>query len=338
MYSGIKSSRNGYHSIAYPMTEKRNQTTERIGAFRCGGGIIDTGSIKGIREQFARVWKRGKREIGDIQVYNILYSFSSNELDPANEESLEVAADIVASVMDKIYSGHQWTLVAQRDGKGGKVHVHATVNALASETLKACRGRQTSYITVREEIESEMEQYGIQIDHGKNHGKAEKKRKEKTTASKKKDANNYSWLEDVAARIQMAISQTTRFDELEENLERYGVRVTRKTRNNWTFTLLDAKDKKYIGKKVRGDKMGSKFVPGEMRRIVDANYKQMAGGSASDLAQSGKDGEPGGKQNPGEKKTETRHDKQVRLAEELEEKLLGRVYSKGSMGDYVKKK
>ena len=84
--------------------------------------------------------------------------------------------------------------------------------------------------------------------------------------------------------------------------------------------------------------MGSKFVPGEMRRIVDANYKQMAGGSASDLAQSGKDGEPGGKQNPGEKKTETRHDKQVRLAEELEEKLLGRVYSKGSMGDYVKKK
>ena len=76
MYSGIKSSRNGYHSIAYPMTDKRNQTEERIGAFRCGGGIIDLGTIKGIREQFAKVWKRGKREIGDIQVYNILYSFS----------------------------------------------------------------------------------------------------------------------------------------------------------------------------------------------------------------------------------------------------------------------
>ena len=84
--------------------------------------------------------------------------------------------------------------------------------------------------------------------------------------------------------------------------------------------------------------MSSKFVPGEMRRIVDANYEQMAGASASDLAQCGKDGEPGGRQNPGEKKTETRHDKKVRLAEELEEKLLGRVYSKGSMGDYVKKK
>ena len=338
MYSGIKikSSRNGYHSIAYPMTDKRNQTEERIGAFRCGGGIIDPGTIKGIREQFATVWKRGKREIGDIQAYNILYSFSPNELDPDAEESLELAADIVAPVMEKIYPGHQWTLVAQRDGKGGKVHVHATVNALASETLKACRGRQTSYITVREEIESEMEQYGIQIDHGKNHTKAEEKKTEKLKEAKKKDENNYSWMDDIAARIQIALSQTTRFDKLEENLEKYGVAVTRKTRNNWTFALMDAKDKKYVGKKVRGDKMGSKFVPGEMRRMIDANYEQMAGGSASDLAQCGKDGEPGRRQNPGEKKTEIRHDKQVRLAEELEEKLLGRVYSKG-MNDYRKK-
>ena len=39
----------------------------------------------------------------------------------------------------------------------------------------------------------------------------------------------------------------------------------------------------------------------------------------------------------GEKKKETRYDKQVRLAEELEEKLLGRVYSRG-MNDYAKKK
>ena len=63
MYSCIKSSRNGYHSIAYPMTEKKNQKTERIGAFRCGGGIIDTGTIKGIREQFAKVWKREKERL-----------------------------------------------------------------------------------------------------------------------------------------------------------------------------------------------------------------------------------------------------------------------------------
>ena len=141
--------------------------------------------------------------------------------------------------MEKIYPGHQWTLVAQRDGKGGKVHVHATVNALETNTLKACRGRQTSYITIREEIESEMEQYGIQIDHGKNHTKAEKKITEKLNEAKKKDENNYSWMDDIAARIQAALSQTTRFDELENNLEKLGVQVTRKTRNNWTFSFND---------------------------------------------------------------------------------------------------
>lgn len=182
-----------------------------------------------------------------------------------------------------------------------------------------------------------MEQYGIQIDHGKNHTKAEKKKTEKLKEAKKKDENNYSWMEDVAARIQMAITSTTRFDELEGNLEKYGVAVTRKTRNNWTFALLEAEDKKYIGKKVRGDKMGSNFVPREMRRMIDANYGKMKGNIASDLAQSGKDSEPdGSKHAPTEKKTEARHEKQVRLAEELEEKLLGTVYSRG-MNEYRKK-
>jgi len=37
MYSGIKSSRNGYASVSYPMTDKKVQNEERIGAFRCGG-------------------------------------------------------------------------------------------------------------------------------------------------------------------------------------------------------------------------------------------------------------------------------------------------------------
>lgn len=292
MYSGIQSSRNGYHSIAYPMTDKRNQIGERIGAFRCGGGIIDTGTIKGIREQFARVWRRGGREIGDIQVYNILYSFSTNELNPDTAESLERAADLVAPIMEKIYPGHQWTLVAQRDGKGGKVHVHATVNALDTITLRACRGRQTSYVTVREEMEAQMELHGIPIDRGKNHRKAEKKRQEKTAAAKKKNGDNYSWLQDVAMRIQMALNDTIRFDELEDNLEKYGVIVTRKTKNNWTFALQEAKDKKYIGKRVRGDKMSPAFLPKEMRRVIDINYRKMMIHPTWNMTKEEKENEP----------------------------------------------
>lgn len=167
MYSGIRSSRNGYASIAYPMTDKVKQKGVRIGAFRCGNGIIDTGDAKGIRKQFARIWKKGNRNVGDIQVYTLLFSFSSNELYPKNMGSLDTAADIVANVIEKNYPGHQYTIVAQNDGKSGLIHCHACINALNYKTLKACRGRQTSYNVIREKIEKEMELWQIPIDYGK---------------------------------------------------------------------------------------------------------------------------------------------------------------------------
>ena len=269
MYSGIRSSRNGYASIAYPMTDKKHQKGVRIGAFRCGNGVIDTGDAKGIRKQFARVWKRGNRNVGDIQAYTLLFSFSENELNPENMESLDNAADIVANVIEKNYPGHQYTIVAQNDGKSGLVHCHACINALNYKTLKACRGRQTSYSVIREEIEKEMELWHIPIDYGKQHIKSEKKQKQRT--AKIKNNKEVSWMDELRKRIQIAIQQTTFFADLEENLNRYGVRVTRKTKSNWTFQLQDGTE--FQGKKSRGDKISPEFIPSQLRKTIDLNYQ-----------------------------------------------------------------
>lgn len=269
MYSGIRSSRNGYASIAYPMTDKKHQKGVRIGAFRCGNGVIDTGDAKGIRKQFARVWKRGNRNVGDIQAYTLLFSFSENELNPENMGSLDVAADMVANVIEKNYPGHQYTIVAQNDGKSGLIHCHACINALNYKTLKACRGRQTSYSVIREEIEKEMELWHIPIDYGKQHIKSEKKQKQRT--AKIKNNKEVSWMDELRKRIQIAIQQTTFFADLEENLNRYGVRVTRKTKSNWTFQLQDGTE--FQGKKSRGDKISPEFIPSQLRKTIDLNYQ-----------------------------------------------------------------
>ena len=269
MYSGIRSSRNGYASIAYPMTDKVKQKGVRIGAFRCGNGIIDTGDAKGIRKQFARIWKKGNRNVGDIQAYTLLFSFSSNELHPENMGALDTAADIVANVIEKNYPGHQYTIVAQNDGKSGLIHCHACINALNHKTLKACRGRQTSYSVIREEIEKEMEYRGISVDHGKQHIKAEKKQKQRT--AKIYNNNEVSWMDELRKRIQIAVQQTMSFADLEKNLNRYGVAVTRKTKNNWTFQLWDGTE--YQGKKSRGDKISPDFVPAKLRKTIDLNYQ-----------------------------------------------------------------
>lgn len=269
MYSGIRSSRNGYASIAYPMTDKKHKKGVRIGAFRCGNGITDTGDAKGIRKQFARVWKKGNRDVGDIQAYTLLFSFSENELNPENMGSLDVAADMVANVIEKNYPGHQYTIVAQNDGKSGLIHCHACINALNYKTLKACRGRQTSYSVIREEIEKEMELWHIPIDYGKQHIKSEKKQKQRT--AKIKNNKEVSWMDELRKRIQIAVQQTTSFADLEENLKRYGVRVTRKTKSNWTFQLQDGTE--YQGKKARGDKISPDFVPAKLRKTIDLNYQ-----------------------------------------------------------------
>lgn len=269
MYSGIRSSKNGYASIAYPMVDKKHQKGARIDAFRCGNGVIDTGDAKGIRKQFARVWKRGNRNVGDIQAYTLLFSFSKDELNPESMGSLDTAADIVATTIERIYPGHQYTIVAQCDGKSGLVHCHACVNALNRKTLKACRGRQTSYNVIREEIEKEMEYWGISVDHGKQHTKVEKKQQQR--AAKIHKNNEVSWIDELRKRIQIAVQQTTSFADLEENLNRYGVRVTRKTKSNWTFQLQDVTE--FQGKKSRGDKISPEFIPSQLRKTIDLNYQ-----------------------------------------------------------------
>ena len=334
MYSGIKSSRNGYASVSYPMTDKKVQNEERIGAFRCGGGIVDTGSAKGIRKQFARVWKRGGRAIGDIQAYMLLFSFSEKELDPTDPASLEQAADLASAAIEKIYPGHQYTLVAQKDGHSGLVHAHGTVNALHSQTLKACRGRQTSYHAVREEIEAEMGQAGIAVDYGKNHSKAEKKRQKRTKAVKA-DPKAYCWTDNLAERIRAALSATISFSDLEDNLEKLGVKVARKTKSNWTFILEKAKEEKYNGKKARGDRLDTAFVPGQMRKTIDRNYKNAVADTAAEtFYEEDEDMKDTKKKKDNiEKLTKEelkkRHDQRVEMAEELELSLFGRIYSAG---------
>ena len=96
-----------------------------------------------------------------------------------------------------------------------------------------------------------MEYWGISVDHGKQHTKVEKKQQQR--AAKIHKNNEVSWIDELRKRIQIAVQQTTSFADLEENLNRYGVRVTRKTKSNWTFQLQDVTE--FQGKKSRGDRI-----------------------------------------------------------------------------------
>ena len=120
-----------------------------------------------------------------------------------------------------------------------------------------------------EEIEKEMEIWNIPVDYGKQHIKSEKKQNQQT--AKRKVNSEVSWMDELRKRIQIAVQQTVSLADLEENLNRYGVAVIKKTKSNWTFQLWDGTE--FQGKKARGDKISPDFIPSKLRKTIDLNYQ-----------------------------------------------------------------
>lgn len=273
MHTYIKSSKNGYRSITYIMSDKKGQSVERIADFYAGGGILDTGNTSTICEQFSRVWGLGKRGIGTIQGYTRVYAFSPNEISPDDPEGPAKAIEVVRDIAENLHPDTQYILVAQRDGKSGLLHVHEFNNALHSSTLKALSGRETSQTIMYSLSQEKMEQHGIEFDAGKNH----KKRKERTGAKRKehqKDVEGRSWVEDVERRIDAAVSETLDTRDFEKNLRGHGIGVSRKTKSGWTFVLLESEDSKYLGKKVAYSKLSDDYSMKSLNKKIRLNYIQ----------------------------------------------------------------
>ena len=273
MHTYIKSSKNGYRSITYIMSDKKGQSVERIADFYAGGGILDTGNPSTICEQFSRVWGLGKRSIGTIQGYTRVYAFSANEISPDDPEGPSKAIEVVRDIAENLHPDTQYILVAQRDGKSGLLHVHEFNNALHTSTLKALSGRETSQSIMYSLSQEKMEQHGIEFDAGKNH----KKRKERTGTRRKehqKDVEGRSWVEDVERRIDAAVSETLSTRDLEENLRVHGIGVSRKTKNGWTFVLLESEDSRYLGKKVAYSKLSDDYSMKSLNKKIRLNYIQ----------------------------------------------------------------
>lgn len=269
MYTGVKSSKNGYKSIQYPMTDKKEQVVERVAAFGCGGGVLDTGDAASIRKQFARVWYRGNRATNvDIQGYNYLLSFSKKELDPDDPVSLYKALDVATSVMDKVSLGgdHQWIVVIQKDGRSGLLHAHGFMNSISTKDLKAARGSQNHYRALEKIGDEVLRAHGITPDHGATHEKRDKKKADL------KKALGSSWLEVLEEKVRAAVGETVRKSDFKEVLKRHGVGVSRETKAGWTFELLDGE---YRGKKARYDRFTSDFSNKAVNEMIDQNYKQM---------------------------------------------------------------
>lgn len=281
MYTWMKSTRNINRSVQYPITDKEEQSAERVEGMLFGGGLIDTGSKEGIVKQYRYVLDRAGRRFrkgidGEYPIQGIIrtVSFSEKEIAKDDADGADKALKVVQDTMNNIAPDCLYMAVAQRDGKAGYWHVHIVQNAVHTSTLKAMSGRETNYDIFRKQAERFAVENGIELDAGEKHPKRRSKSESKKRREHAKQTEGFSWMDDLQHRIVQAATMTLRAADYEENLRQQGVTVSRKTKTGWTYELAECEQEEFVGKKARYDKFDGDFSNKLLRKLFDDNYRK----------------------------------------------------------------
>ena len=280
MYTWIKSTTCIARAVKYPMTDKPDQKDAlRIEGMRCGGGLLDTGRKQDIVRQFQEILhsagRARKKDLNGeypVQGYTITYSFSKDELDPDDPDSIEKALDIAEDATHHMTKTDdvKYIMIAQKDGEGGCVHVHEVKCAVHTDTLKPLQGREIFKAFLEEQADAALQRHGIVLDTGKSHPKRDKKRKKQNAGATKDGAG---WMDELQSKIHIAASVTTTPRDFEGNLRELGVTVSKKDKPGWTYVLAESEHSEFVGKKARYTRFTEDFSQPTLNKQFEENYK-----------------------------------------------------------------
>lgn len=134
------------------------------------GAITNNCSFANAKNDFKKSRKKRK-----VDCYQVITSYDLDELNPDNENDIELAlAHTNATINEHFGEDNQSLLVAQADGKSGRLHVHAVVNNYNLKNGNAWRSKQTSWLNLSKISDKQLDVLGI-----KNKNKDIKKQREK---------------------------------------------------------------------------------------------------------------------------------------------------------------
>lgn len=90
------------------------------------------------------------------EVHHVVISFGPDELDPSDPDSIYKALAVAHAFADEAWPTRQTFAVCQRDGEGGKIHVHLAVANLDMLTGKAARGTDISWTRLAPVLDAAM--------------------------------------------------------------------------------------------------------------------------------------------------------------------------------------
>lgn len=284
MYTKITSARHGASAIDYVLQE-RGHYKEKRNEYVTGVNLMLSGDVS-ITEQMEQYWQKSSEQ-NKTQVRRVVISFSEKEFDPENPESVLRASELCRDGLAELYPDRQILVCAQTDGKGGKLHIHGLVNNVSMTDNKGLGAGKTGFYYLKREMNRYMQEHGVELDSGKEHGKM----RETQTERAFKEAQLYSWKDDLLERVKQAKAASTSYGQFIDELNNRDIEYDDSRKHN-TFVLTDTE--RYVedfGKepekafKSRGKTLGEEFTKEALHEHFEALQERLRAEAEAQQAQ-----------------------------------------------------
>lgn len=274
MYTKITNARHGASAIDYVLQEQGHYKEKR-NEYVTGVNLMLSGDVS-ITEQMQYYWQKASEQ-NKTQVRRVVISFSEKEFDPNNPESILRASELCRDGLAELYPDRQILVCAQSDGKGGKLHIHGLVNNVSMTDAKGLPAGKTGFYYLKREMNKYMQEHGVELDRGENHGKM----RETQTERAFKEAQLYSWKDDLHERVVEAKAASTSYEQFIDELSNRDIEYDDSRKHN-TFVLTDTEA--YVADfgrepekpfKSRGKKLGEEFTKEALQEHFDAIQEQL---------------------------------------------------------------
>lgn len=274
MYTKITNARHGASAIDYVLQE-RGHYKEKRNEYITGVNLMLNGDVS-VTEQMEQYWQKASEQ-NKTQVRRVVISFSEKEFDPENPESILRASELCRDGLAELYPDRQILVCAQSDGRGGKLHIHGLVNNVSMTDNRGLPAGKTGFFYLKKEMNRYMQEHGVELDRGENHGKM----RETQTERAFKDSELYVWKDDLLERVKQAKESATSYEQFIDELNNRDIEYDDSRKHN-TFVLTDTE--RYIqdfGKepekalKARGKTLGEEFSKEKLKEHFDAIQERL---------------------------------------------------------------
>lgn len=284
MYTKITNARHGASAIDYVLQEQGHYKAKR-NEYITGVNLMLNGDVS-VTEQMEQYWQKASAQ-NKTQVRRVVISFSEKEFDPENPESVLRASELCRDGLAELYPDRQILVCAQTDGKGGKLHIHGLVNNVSMTDNRGLPAGKTGFFYLKKEMNRYMQEHGVELDRGENHGKM----RETQTERAFKDSELYVWKDDLLERVKQAKESSTSYEQFIDELNNRDIEYDDSKKHN-TFVLTDTE--KYIqdfGKepekafKSRGKTLGEEFTKEALQEHFDSIQAKLRAEAEAQQAQ-----------------------------------------------------